>query len=235
MHRICSLAAAILTCGISLQSLAMPVALTGLGGSYTPGATQTFQVSLPPIANLGSYNIDLLLTGASGTAGTDYFFDVAATIAASSGYVFASTANYFDAVNVDPPFTHRLTLSDFDLTGTNVVASVNDKVATVVIGTAAHFQGSLSLTVDTSGLILDTPDVVPTSVAGFAQIVGDTRAAGDYSLVAVPEPSTIVLVALAFVMGMSRPRGSTRSAARRAVARNTTAHLHGAEAAAAHR
>jgi len=124
----------------------------------------------------------------------DFFFDVAATDVASSDYVvFASVASYFDAVNVDSPLVHRLTLSDFDFTGASVEA-VNDRVATVVIETAGGFLGDLSLAVDTAGLILDTPDTAPTPVQGLSQIIADTTVAGDFDIVAVPEPSSLAIV-----------------------------------------
>ena len=80
---------------------------------------------LPPAANLGAYNIDVLMQSAEGTAGSDFSFDVAATMAASPGYVFPSAANFFDAVNTDTPSLQRLTLTDFDLAGVDVVASAN--------------------------------------------------------------------------------------------------------------
>jgi len=194
MRRICSLVTLLLFSSIALNGIAAPVAISGLSGSYTPGGTVSFEVSLPPITNLGSYNIDLLLTGTSGVAGTDFFFDLAATNAASSAYVFASTTNYFDAVNVDSPLVHRLTLSDFDFTGVDVTAAVNDRVATVAIGTTGGFQGDLSLAIDTAGLILDTPDNTPTPVQGFSQIVADTSAAGDFDIVVVPEPSALAII-----------------------------------------
>lgn len=208
MNRTYALASLILLL-TSAASIAAPVGINGLNGNYTPGDSLSFEVSLPAIANIGSYNIDLVLTGSTGMAGTDFFFDVAATDAASSNYIFASTANYFDAVNIDSPLVHRLTLSDLDLSGVDVVAGINDQVATVVIGTSASFLGDLSLVVDSAGLILDTPDATPTPVQGFDAIVSDTDAAGDTTLVPVPEPTSGLLLVLMSSIAMAWRKRST--------------------------
>jgi hypothetical protein len=205
MYRFCSLAAVLVACCVSLPCFAAPINLTGVGGNYTPGTTQSFQVSLPPISNLGSYNIDLLLTSDVGIAGTDFFFDLDATNAASSGYVFPSSANYLDAVNIDSASVHRLTLSDFDLTGTDVVAGVNDNLVTVVLGTASGFESNLVVSFDVAGLILDTPDVIPSPVTGFSQLLADTRSAGFYLITPIPEPHSVMLMGLGIIVaGIAR-------------------------------
>lgn len=173
---------------------AAPLFISGLSGSYVPGATIEFDVGLPPIVNLGAYNVDLALTSPSGVAGVDYFFDVVATVPSPSHYVFPSAVNYFDAANVDSPSQHRLTLSDFDFGGVDVVAGVNDLVAHVVIQTTTEFLGELSLSFDTDGLFLDTPELIPTSVEGFDTIKSDTTAAGASAILPVPEPSTLLMV-----------------------------------------
>ena len=63
--------------------------------------------------------------------------------------------------------------------------------------------GNLTLSVDSAGLILDTPDVTPKPVQGFVGIVADTTAAGGATIVPVPEPTSglltlVPLVALAW-------------------------------------
>jgi hypothetical protein len=170
--------------------------ISGLS-SYTPGQAVSFDVHLPPVSNLGSYNIDLVLTSSVGTAGVDYYFDVAATLPAAAHYVFPSTANYFDAVTVDSTTRDRITLSDFDLTGVNLVAGTNDQVAKVVFRTLPTFHGQLNASVDTSLLILDTPDVETTPIAGFSALQSDIAAAGVIPVLAVPEPSTLALLMFA--------------------------------------
>jgi hypothetical protein len=168
--------------------------IEGLPGSYIPGQPVVFDVRLPAISNLGSYNMDLVLEGTTGTAGVDYFFDVAATLPAAASYVFPSSANFFDAVNVDSPTRHRLTLTDFDVAGVHVVADQNDRVATIVVRTSIGFNGPLSLFIDAPSLILDTPSVVPTPVPGFNTIQADIAAAGPAVLPAIPEPSSTAIV-----------------------------------------
>jgi hypothetical protein len=160
-----------------------------------------FDVRLPAISNLGSYNIDLVLESTVGTAGVDFFFDVAATVPASMNYVFPSSANFFDAVNVDSQSRHRITLTDFDLVGIDVVPAANDRVAAVVIQTAATFSGQLALFADTDGLILDTPDITPTPVPGFDSLRSDIAEGGTSQLPAVPEPTTQLLCLACILFG----------------------------------
>jgi hypothetical protein len=183
--------------GLSLLpavSLGVPLQLiTGEPNFYAPGDAVEFGVRLPEITNLGSYNIDLVLESNTGTAGVDFFFDVAATVPASTNYVFTSAANFFDAVNVDSSIRHRITLTDFDLSGANIVTGVNDRVATVVFRTAQTFKAPLTLFVDAPALILDTPDVEPTSVMEFEMIQAGIAEAPPIELTVVPEPSTVIL------------------------------------------
>jgi hypothetical protein len=153
-----------------------------------------FDVELPPIANLGSYNIDVALESSVGTAGVDFFFDAAATVPAANHYLFPSAANYFDAVTADSAGRHRITLTDFDFSGVNVVTGTNDRVATVVFRTLPTFSGPLSVFVDAPLLILDTPDIVPTPVPGFSELQHDIAAAGPFDLAAVPEPASVLLL-----------------------------------------
>jgi hypothetical protein len=167
--------------------------IEGLPSAYTPGQPVTFDVRLPAMTNLGSYNIDLVLDGAAGTAGVDFFFDVPATIPAATNYVFPSSANFFDAVTLDSPTRHRITLSDFDLTGVNVVPGSNDRVANVVLRTSPGFRGQLGLFVHTDGLILDTSDINPTPVAGFDSLKSNIAASGTIQIEPVPEPSVACL------------------------------------------
>jgi hypothetical protein len=175
--------------------------IEGLPSSYTPGQPIAFDVHLPAITNLGSYNIDLVLESAAGTAGVDFFFDVAATVSAATNYVFTSPANFFDAANVDSAMRHRITLTDFDFVGVDVVPGSNDRVATVVFQTDATFAGTLELFVDADGLILDTPVVTPTPVPGFDTLRADIAASEPIELDPIPEPSATVLLAWSFAVG----------------------------------
>ena len=93
---------------------------------------------------------------------------------------------------------HRLTLTDFAFSGVNV-AGANDDVATVIFRTTPVFKDPLRVFVDTSLLILDRPNAVPTPVQGFDVIKNDISAAGSFELVPVPEPSNLLIAALALL------------------------------------
>ncbi|MBA3482492.1 MAG: hypothetical protein H0T51_11810 [Pirellulales bacterium] len=178
---------------LSSTGLGAPVYLEGLPASFTPNAAITFDVMLPPITGLGAYNIDLVLSSDSGVAGGNYFFDVAATSPAPSHYAFPSSANYFDAVNIDSPNRQRLTLTDFVLNGVSIVSGTNDRVARVVIGTTASFFGNLELSIDADGLLLDISDTTSTPVPEFESIRMATAMTPAVVLRPVPEPSTFVI------------------------------------------
>jgi hypothetical protein len=181
-----------------------------LSGTYIPGLPASFDVRLPNITNLGSYNIDLVLEGSTGAAGVDFYFDAAATLPAAASYVFPSSANYVDAVTVDSATRHRITLTDYDFSGANIANGTNDRVATVVFRTAATMNSPLSIFVDAPLLILDTPEVLPTPVPGFSMIQADIAAAGNVTLVSVPEPSTLLLVAFCVTAQIDH-RGARRT------------------------
>jgi hypothetical protein len=180
--------------------------IVGLPSSYIPGQAVSFEVRLPDITDLGSYNIDVVIESTIGTAGVDFFFDAGATMPASSNYIFPSAANFFDSVTVDSAPNHRITLTDFDFTGVDVVTGVNDRVATVVFQTGPTFGGSLSVFVDAPLLILDTPAIEPTPVSGFSAIQADIAAAGPAVLMPVPEPTTALLLVLGATVGAWRAR-----------------------------
>ena len=195
---------------LSLGLLALPVSaapiqlIEGLPSFYVPGQPIAFEVRLPQVTNLGSYNIDLALETAAGTAGVDFYFDVGATMPAAANYVFPSSANFFDVVNVDFATRHRITLTDFDFVGVNVAPGINDRVAHVFINTASSLAGHLSLFVDPDGLILDTPDINPTPIGGFDTLKSGVAASGPIMLGPVPEPSAAALLAWALWGGCTR-------------------------------
>jgi hypothetical protein len=182
--------------------------IVGLPHSYLPGEPVMFDVRLPAISNLGAYNIDLVLESSAGNAGTDFFFDVAATTPAVTSYVFPTTANFLDAATIDSSMRHRSTLTDFAFSGVNV-AGGNDHVATVIFRTTPLFNGPLRVFADTPLLILDTPSVVPTPVQGFDAIKNDIAAAGSFELMPVPEPSNLLMAASAVlpILIANRKRG----------------------------
>jgi hypothetical protein len=186
------------------RGAAEPILLTGLGTTFVPGKTFTFDVKLPALSGLGSYNVDVVLESPTGIAGTDFFFDVAATIPSLTAYVFLSSANYFDAANVDSPARHRLTLTDFDLAGSDVEVGMNDMVAHVAVTTSPTFLGPLTVGIHADGLILDTPNIAPTPVEQFAMIQFETQNVPSLTLVPVPEPTSIMHVAWVLALLLRR-------------------------------
>jgi hypothetical protein len=193
------LLAALLLATIVLPAMSAPIQLIdGLPSSYVPGQPITFDVRLPLITNLGSYNIDVVLESDTGIAGTNFVFDVAATVPAATSYVFPSSAYFVDAANVDSSMRHRITLTDFDFAGVDVLPGTNDHVANVVIQTSPNFTGRLNLFVDAESLILDMPDVDPTPVLGFDAIQAGVAEAATIVVEAVPEPPTTWLLVVGF-------------------------------------
>lgn len=189
-----------------VASLALPsYAATIDIGAYVPGQPSAFVFRLPPVSNLGAYNVELLLTSPTGVAGTDFFFDNGATVPAASEYVFPSVENFFASTNVLPGNIHSLTLSDFSPTGVNVVAGTNDAVTSVVFGTSPSFNGVLSLSLGEDTFQLDTPDVTPTSVPEYAAARTTVVADVTVSIPPVPEPSAIVLAVAAVMAGTFDP------------------------------
>ncbi|QEG43104.1 PEP-CTERM sorting domain-containing protein [Roseimaritima ulvae] len=195
---------------------------------FTPGTPFTVSVELPALTNLASYNIDILLSSSTGTAGTDFFFDGGATTAAPTNYVFPA-ADWFDATsNLDSSSTERLTLSDFDagFLGYDVVPGVNNSLAQVVVSTLPGFTGELSLSIDTGGLLLDTPDFAPNfsfiPVVEFDGTVVDTSASSPVAIPsastavsAVPEPTSLsvfAIIGMAVTYSRRRHRNVTREA-----------------------
>jgi hypothetical protein len=206
---------------------AAPIVLSGLPGSYTPGMPIMFQVELPPITDLGAYNIDLLLSSSIGEPGIDYGFDLDQTFPPASGYVFPSDANFFDALNNDSG-SQRLTLTDFDFSGVEV-GSLNRIVATVVATTSPAFTADLVLTIDISTLLLDTPDTTPSAVAGFDDIASQTSGSSPAVIALVPEPTSTVLAFAGCSMLLCRRRWVVEDFERdsRSVPRYSRPHLAG--------
>jgi hypothetical protein len=170
---------------VSLQTIG------GSSGTYVPGSSVLFEVRLPAMSNLGAYNIDVSVDGDSGTVGSDYYFDRSATRPPDSGYVFPSAVNYAVAVNADSVHRQRLTLTDFDLTGVDVVPAANDLVALVLLQTSPDSRAELSLSIDVMSLILDTPTPTPTPVDEFAAIRDAIAVAEPIRLISVPEPYSL--------------------------------------------
>ncbi len=186
---------------------AAPIQLAVSSGTYQSGSSLSLDVLLPDdINDLGAYEIQIVLTGDDPTAGIDFGFDVGATQAANSHYVFATTDFFFDTVLPLSTTSQILVLSDLTLApGVDVTAGVNDRVAQVVVEIAAGYTGSLTFTVDPVSLILDTSD--GNEVTEIAAIRADTAALAPTRLVvAIPEPAAIPTIAIIMLIGLFRDR-----------------------------
>jgi len=175
---------------LSGSAAAAPVQILNLPGADSPGQIFAFDVMLPDTANLAAYQIDVRLSSDEGAAGVDYFFNDAS--AASTEYVFPSTAWFASATNLESSSLQRMTLTDVDLSGVDVVSGVNAQVSRVSIWTAVDFTGTLDISIDAGTLILDGPQLTPTPVAEFDSIVSSTMAADSLRVTAVPEPSSMI-------------------------------------------
>lgn len=184
---------------LSLPSFAVGVENSSLLNGYVPGQPNYFVLRLPAVTNLGSYNVELLLTSPTGVAGTDFYFDAVATHSISPGYVFPNASNFFTAANTLSGNRHSLTISDFALAGTDIVPGVNDGIATVVFKTSPGFNGALSLALGQDSFQLDTPATVPTPVTGLATARSSVASNVDATVTPVPEPNIVCLLNIAFI------------------------------------
>ena len=200
---------AILTCLLALMAspgntYADAVKIIDFPPAYQPGQTFSFGILLPDTSNLAIYQIDVLLSSVTGTAGTDYFFGSVIPAAPNQKYVFDSNLNFGSGINLESPSTQRLSLSDFDFAGVNTSAGINDHIATINIETATTFTGDLRLSIDSGRLILDGPELTPTPVVEFDAIRIDTGNQPATVISAVPEPGNIAFLFAATCVLVSR-------------------------------
>jgi len=157
---------------------------------FVPGQPIEFQVRLPALSNLGAYQVDVIVASSTAIAGVDFSFDLSSINVADSDYVFLSSAFFAAATNLESSHRQRLTLTDFELAGIDVVPNTNDLIGTIVLNTSQSLQESLELRIDAQSLILDTPQVVPTSVPEFQFIQSGIFTSGSITLRPIPEPAT---------------------------------------------
>jgi len=186
------------------HTLAAPIQMIFSSGTYQHGSPLLFSIVLPTnVGDLGAYEIQVVMTGETPTAGVDYEFDVGATEAANSQYVFDSTDQFFDTLGADSATSQILVLTDFTLgTGVGVAAGINDRVADVVVNTSADYTGSLVFSIDVVSLILDTPS--GNEITTITAIRTATAVAAPTTLIVIPEPN--VILALTTVVCLSRFR-----------------------------
>lgn len=189
---------------LALPAEAAPVTFLDLPTTFESGTPFSFKLALPSMTNLGAYEVSISLTGDVGVAGTDFAF---AGITSSliggpvtRGYVFSSLDNFFSTTS-NSGNESIFTLSDFNLSGVDVIDGVNDLLGEISITTLPGFRGRLRLAVDADSLIFDTPDLIPTSVQEFGSIQADTGLQSPSDVfpndaTAVPEPGQLMLASL---------------------------------------
>jgi hypothetical protein len=179
--------------------------------TYVPGDDIVFDVQLPAITNLGTYNLDIIIAGELPNASTDFNVEESGIIPATTNYVFGSNENFFQAVNTFSSTQLLLTGSDFADSGTDVVVGVNDAVASVRVTTLSTYTGDLFFSVDPDGLILDQPNDDPfliNPVIEFDDIRNAVRSAAPFRIRAVPEPSSLATLCFSVGLIASRRRRS---------------------------
>jgi hypothetical protein len=189
---------------------AAPIQLVFPESTYEPGSPLLGSIILPTgITDLGAYEIQISIVGNAPTAGVDYGFDLTATAAAASMYVFSSDDSFFDTVLTDSATSQTLLLTGFTLdAGIDVTTDVNDRVADIVVDTSPSYTGPLIFSIDANSLILDSP--TGNEIEQAATIRADIAAATPITIV-IPEPGAVGLWAMVAVMCARRRRRLTGS------------------------
>jgi hypothetical protein len=185
------------------------LSIDGLPPYYVPGQPFTFTIMLTGAEDLASYGIDVGLELQTGTVGTDAW--LVEPDAPLSSYVFGDTAadrRFFGTALRIVGDQQRLTIGDLHdpddnlvLDPVNTVAGVNDLVAEVTVGTGMNLTGDVLLSLDASTLELDTPQLDaqndPVPIDGFEALQSAVAARSPSQVPLVPEPATLVLLAVA--------------------------------------
>jgi hypothetical protein len=174
---------------------AAPIQLVFPESTYEPGSPLRGSIILPTgIVDLGAYEIQVSMVGNAPTAGADYGFDLTATDAAASMYVFSADDLFFDTVLTDSVTSQTLILTDLTSgAGVDVTTDVNDRVADFVVYTSASYTGPLIFSINANSLILDSPtgSEIEQAATIRAAIAADTPVT-----IVVPEPGTVRLWAI---------------------------------------
>jgi hypothetical protein len=178
---------------------AAPVTLSFSSNTYVPGEDIVFDIQLPTITNLATYNVDVVIEGVGAIAGNEFRVVNDKVVPATTTYVFGSSARFALAVNTASINQVIVTTTDFVDAGTDVVVGVNDAIATVRVDTLPSFRGDLVFSVDADQLILDQFDPVGFAfepVAEFGAIQTATRVTSPIRITAVPEPGSCLALSL---------------------------------------
>jgi len=197
------------------------LSLDGFPPYYVPGQPFTFSIILTGAENLASYNVEVALELETGTVGTDAWF--VEPDAPLSSYLFGDTAGdrqFFGTALRIVGDQQRLTIGDLHdpdddlvLDPVDTVAGVNDLVAAVTVGTAVNLTGGLAISLDAASLELDTPELDaqddPIPIDGFDALQSDVAGRSPSQVPLVPEPATLVLLAVAAPWLLRRARGTS--------------------------
>ena len=133
-------------CATPARADTLPL-ITGVPGTYTPGQTFSFQVSLPFLLDLNAYTIELIFS--TGVPQPNLLaFPTVATAAPGGQYVVPSNSGFGFQFNADPGSTDVvLSFSDSATLPVNTVAGTNNKIATVTVSPGADLTGPITISV----------------------------------------------------------------------------------------
>ncbi|QJW93501.1 hypothetical protein [Frigoriglobus tundricola] len=132
-------------CGTSARADTLPM-FEGVPGTYTPGQTFTFQVTVPQLFDLNKYVVELDF--GTNTPNPPLFVYSTAASTATGQYVFPSNANYqsTSTLVLDSPVV-ALTFSDSTTPPINTVPGANDTIATVTVIPGADLTGPITISI----------------------------------------------------------------------------------------
>ena len=179
---------------------------------YIPGGPITFDVLLTGAQDLSAYFVELVLEADVATVGSgaDAWFEEPAAPDSASNYVFIDDNILFTATAGMIGGAHVLSMGD-DIwpTSVNTAAGVNDLIATVTVSTVASMTGNLYISLDAETLELD--DVNGDPIPDFAALKTTLVAADPTEFTEVPEPTSVLLLALGTAALLRRRRRTPAS------------------------
>lgn len=199
MIRFLAVLAAALATATAAPAATVPL-FVGAPGTYDPGVGFTFEVRAPGLADLGAYNVELVLTADPGAITA---LSATAAFPADPALSPFGTADNF---LVGGPFTTgnelRITLSDLTLgSGVTTTAGSNDLLAVVTVTPGAAFFGPLTIRTDAATLQFDTPAGDPIPVDAPPAVV--VAPAGSTNPVPAPPGALLAVVG---VVGLASAR-----------------------------
>lgn len=132
-------------CGTSARADTLPM-FEGVPGTYTPGQTFTFQVTVPQLLDLSKFVVELDF--GTNTPNPPLFVYSTAASTATGQYVFPSSANYQSTSTLvqNSPVV-ALTFSDSTSTPVNTVPGANDTIATITVMPGSDLTGPITISI----------------------------------------------------------------------------------------